>query len=123
MVRRKPLESIEIVESEAVSEIESLIKELKGEGFNIFRRSLPFGVNKVVALNVPTFKDALLLVKSMKLKTIEKDTDDGKQIIFYDILPNTVSLDDLLYNQSEMTTVGNKKKTVAEAYFDLGSEE
>ena len=121
-MRRKPSEIIEIVESEAVSEIENLIKELKGERFNIFRRSLPFGVNKVVALNVPSFKEALLLVKAMKLKTVEKDTDDGKQIIFYDILPNSVKLDDLLYNQSPVTTAGDKRKAVAEAYFDLGSE-
>ena len=122
MKRQKLSEVIEIPESQDTSELESLIKELKGDAYNIYKRSLPFGINKVVALNVPTFKDALLLVKAMKLKTKEHDTDNGKQVIFYDILPNKIKIDDLLYNDSNVTTAGNKRKTVAEAYFDLGGE-
>ena len=108
------------VNIEDVHELEGMIKELKGEGFNIFRRFLPFGINKVVALNVPSFADAALLIRAMKLKTVENVKDGQLQVIFYDILPNSVKLDDLLYNDGVMTTVGNKRKDVASAYFDIG---
>lgn len=120
MKRRK---QVEMIESEAVSEIESLIKEMKGEGFNVFVRSLPFGINKVVALNVPTFKEAQTLVKALKLKTEIKDIEGNNILVFPDILPNSVKLDDLLYNDSELTNVGNNKRKVAEAYFDIGGEQ
>lgn len=110
----------ETIESNDINELEGMIKEMKGEGFNIFKRSLPFGLNQVVALNIPSFKDAMILVKAMKLKTKEETRNGETTVTFYDVLPNTVKLDDLLYNDQQITTVGNKRKDVASAYFDIG---
>ncbi len=106
--------------SDDTNELEGMIRELKGEGFHIYQRSLPFGTNRIVAMNVPTFKEAMILVRGLKLKTKEEELNGKMRVIFYDILPNTVKIDDLLYNQDLMTTVGNKRKDVANAYFDLG---
>ncbi len=108
------------IDTDELHELEGLIKEMKGEGFNVYKRSLPFEINEVVALNIPTFSEAALLVRAMKLTTKEVNNNGITKIIFYDILPNTVKVDDLLFNNEVMTTVGNSRRNVAMRYFDLG---
>ncbi len=103
-----------------MDDLEEMLEELKNEQtYVIYKRSLPPGINKVIAQNIPSYKDALEFIKTMKLKTHDVMDGDNKVVIYYDVLPEGLRLKDVYYNDPKITTVGNNRKRAAINYMGL----
>lgn len=111
----------------SIDELEDMVAALKDYGvtcYRIYKRSLPprKEFNKVVAFNLPSVADAMILIKARKLIPNEVVIDGVTHIVYYDVLPDNISSDDIFYNDAKRTTVGNAKKKVAERYFGMDEE-
>jgi len=74
-----------------IEEIKQISKESKKELFvrkyNIHKRSLPVGIDKIVVFNVTKEVAEWLTEKRLKSKIFFNDPDDSKTVIYYDIVP------------------------------------
>lgn len=56
--------------------------------YNIHKRSLPVGIDKVVMYNLPKFDAERLLEKTFKTKLFHNDNKDSKTLIYYEMIPS-----------------------------------
>lgn len=59
----------------------------KGKRYNVHKRSLPPGIDRVVFYNVSKAEAALLVEKFLKPKAYQDDARDSKTVVYYDIVP------------------------------------
>jgi len=59
----------------------------KGKRYNIHKRSLPPGIDRIVFFNVSKSEAALLVASFLKAKAYQDDARDSKTVVYYDILP------------------------------------
>lgn len=55
--------------------------------FNIHKRSLPPGIDKIVVLNVTKEEAEWWVERRLKTKCYNNDADESKTLIYYDIIP------------------------------------
>ena len=55
--------------------------------FNIHKRSLPVGIDKVVVIGVTKDEAAWWIETKLKTKCYENGPDDSKTLIYFDIIP------------------------------------
>lgn len=74
--------------------------------FNIHKRSLPVGIDKIVVFNAPKADATWWVESKLKTKCYENGADDSKTIIYYDIIPVGASPKEksVYYNMADITT-------------------
>lgn len=74
--------------------------------YNIHKRSLPVGIDKIVVFNI-TKQDAEWWIETkLKTRCYENGADDSKTLIYYDVIPTdaTPKEKNVFYNMSPVTT-------------------
>lgn len=117
------MSDLELMVDELKAKEQKLINEIEKKevqhSYVIYKRSLPEGLNKVIAQNLPTYEDGLKICKVMKFKIHEENDNGNTRIVYYEILPDTKEYKDFTYNDCAASTVGNDKKKASLLYFGL----
>lgn len=55
--------------------------------FNVHKRSLPVGIDKIVLFNAPRAEAEWWVEHKLKTKAYQDDIEESKTVIYYDIIP------------------------------------
>lgn len=75
--------------------------------YNIHKRSLPAGVDKIVMYNLPKFDAERLLEKTFKTKLYHNDNKESKTLIYYEMIPTDATPQERsIFFRDNQTTTG-----------------